>query len=65
MTFWRRFKFALYLDEPTAHEVAAKELENTKRELLAAARQREYYVAMEQMLQGRIDRLEAKLRTFI
>lgn len=65
MTFLRRLKLVFLIAEPSAHELAAKELEDSKRELLAAAREREYNAAMEQMLMQRIERLEAKLRTFL
>jgi hypothetical protein len=43
---------------PPSHlEVAAKQLDEAQRDLLTAQKNREYYAAMEVMLQGRISRL--------
>lgn len=44
--------------KPTALEIAARELEQAKRDLLAHAAYREYYMALEEMLGVRIARLE-------
>ena len=45
---------------PPSHlEVAAKQLDEAQRDLLTAQQNREYYAAMEIMLQGRIGRLAA------
>ena len=43
---------------PTALEIAARELEQAKRDLLTHAAQREYYMAIEEMLGVRVARLE-------
>jgi len=46
------------LAKPTALEIAARELEQAKRDLLQHAAWREYYMALEEMLGVRIARLE-------
>ena len=50
------------LSKPTALEIAARELEQAKRDLLAHAAWREYYMALEEMLGVRIARLEQAVR---
>lgn len=47
---------------PTALEIASRELEQAKRDLLAHSAQREYYSAVEGMLELRIARLEQAVR---
>lgn len=47
---------------PPSHlEVAAKQLDEAQRDLLTAQQNREYYAAMEGMLQARIARLASTL----
>lgn len=47
---------------PPSHlEVAAKQLDEAQRDLLTAQQNREYYAAMEGMLQARIARLAGTL----
>lgn len=47
---------------PPSHlEVAAKQLDEAQRDLLVAQQNREYYAAMEGMLQARISRLATTL----
>lgn len=48
--------------QPTALEIAARELEQAKRDLLTHSAQREYYSAIEEMLGVRIARLEQAVR---
>lgn len=47
---------------PTALEIAARELEQAKRDLLTHSALREYYMALEEMLGVRIARLEQAVR---
>lgn len=50
-------KRSLFRKDPTALEIAVKELEDAKREKLRASREREYYCAIEDVLTHRIERL--------
>lgn len=52
------FNLPALLRKPTALEIAARELEQAKRDLLAHSAWREYYMALEEMLGVRIARLE-------
>ncbi|MCE5190887.1 MAG: hypothetical protein LLG08_03885 [Actinomycetia bacterium] len=45
--------------QPTPLELASSELEQAKRDLLATSSLREMYVAHEEMLVGRIERLRS------
>lgn len=45
----------------TTHEILAKQLADAERELLAAAQEREYFAAMEAMLERRVQRLTAEI----
>jgi hypothetical protein len=51
-------KLLRILAKPTALEIAARELEQAKRDLLTHSALREYYMALEEMLGVRIARLE-------
>lgn len=46
---------------PTTHEILAQQLAGAERELLAAAQEREYFAAMEEMLARRVQRLTTEI----
>lgn len=46
---------------PTTHEILAKQLADAERELLSAAQEREYFAAMEAMLERRVQRLTTEI----
>lgn len=47
--------------QPTAGEIKQRALEDSRRHLVEAAQRREYFAALEKMLEARVKRLEGEI----